>query len=113
MREVVGIARWRWIEVRELGCVGLSENDGTREPQRGDDIGIGGRRRAVRTQLTVRQRRDAGDVDVVLDADRNTMQRSTEAARFGITVEQICLRPRTVARDMAPSLDSGINRINA
>jgi hypothetical protein len=87
VRDVVRVARRRRIKVRELGRVGLAKDDGAGEPQGSDDLGIGGGRRAIGTRLAVGQGRDAGDIDDVLDADGNAMQRSAEASPFGLAVQ--------------------------
>jgi hypothetical protein len=80
MREVVGIARRRGIEVGELGRVHLAEDDGALRLEREDDLGVvaGGRRGGPRA--AVGSRRQALDVDDVLDGDRHAVQRPADAA---------------------------------
>jgi len=85
---------------------------GASETQCGDDLSIGSCRRAVYAQLTVCQSRHASNVDDVLDADWNAVQRPAKTPRLGLAVEQIGFRPCTVVGDIAPSLHHGINRVD-
>ena len=107
MGDVVRVARRRRVEVREFGRVGLTDDHGARETQCGDDLCIGRCRRAVYAQLTVCQSRHAGNVDDVLDADWNAVQRPAKTPRTSLAVEQIGFRPCTVVGDVAQACTTG------
>jgi hypothetical protein len=107
------VAGRRWVKIRQLGRVGLAKDHGAGETQCGDDLSIGSCWRAVCAQLTVGQRRHTGDIDDVLYADWNAMQRPAKTPRLGLAVEQIGFCPRAVVRDMAPTLHHGIYGVDA
>jgi hypothetical protein len=104
--------RRRRIEKRELGRVGLSENDCASETQRGNDIGVGGSRFVVCECLAACQCRHARDVDDVFDTHRHAMKRAAETACSGLAIELFGFRPCGVTRDMAPCLQLRVSRID-
>ena len=61
----------------QLGHLGLADHDRPRRPQPADDLGVGRRRGRVRPRPTAGDL--AGDVDLVLDCDRDTRQRQNIA----------------------------------
>jgi hypothetical protein len=71
--------------MRELGRCGLADHDGACRPQPRDGGDIRFSRRSLRHQPRTPARRQAGDVEDVLDADRHAGKRSRVlAARDGV-----------------------------
>ena len=85
---------------RELSHVGLGEDDRARlaQPLHDDSIGRG-RRRLLGQDLRTRPGRFAGNIEEILDADDDTVERSERAAAHGACIAGIGRPPRGIAID--------------
>ena len=88
-------------EVRELGQVGLAEQDRARGAQLGDDRRVLGRD-AVLERDRARGGRHAGRVEVVLDDHRDAVQRAADVAGGALGVERGRLLQRLRVEQRGP-----------
>ena len=103
VREIPRIARWRRIEISELRRDGLAEDHRSRSSQSRDQ-----RRIVLRDHLAPPRRaghgRQAGNVDQVLDADGNSMQRPERFALSGLLLQALGRREGRRCIDEYPGM---------
>ncbi len=110
---VVRIARRRRIEEGEFGRMRLAEDDRAGGLQRDHDFRIGRCRRRVLPRAAVAARRQAFDVDDVLDADRDAVQRAAKPAVLRLRGAARGGLERPLAVHFAPGFDMGLDRRDA
>src|SRR3546814_4542376 len=87
----------------------LAENDRARKAQPRHDLGVDSRRRDVGARPAVAAGRQPGDVDNVLDADGNAVQRSPDAALPHLVAELLGRGERRLSGDLAPGLNGRLD----
>jgi hypothetical protein len=83
--------------------VRLAEDDRARGPQQRDDVSIDRARRNVRARRAAGPGRKAGDVDHVLDRDRNAVKRTAQPAGLSLPPQGLRLRERALRIEQAPA----------
>ena len=104
--EIPRIARDWGIEIGIGRRDGLTQDNGTCPPQFADDISVGLGGETLRHEFRAATRREPGDINDVLNADGNAVQRTSEFAPFGFFVENLGFVQRTLLVDLHPRFDS-------
>ncbi len=107
-----GLRSRRRVEAGPLGSDRLAENDRAGLAEIGDHRRILLNRRRIFAKRRAALRRHAGDVDDVLDADGDAVQRAGDFASPGEVRQPLGLAPRPLFIDQYPGVDAIFELMN-